>query len=358
MTVITGREPRLARGKQGQYRLSLRGLGTMLNVLPPDKISLEAAAAALRSRDFFVRYNAARILRRRGDRDARLILHEALNTGDVPTRASVARELYGFTWFSAEPLLRQALKDHDARVRECAVYALCDLRDLNGYRLLVEVLQHETDDVRAAAAWGLRNCQDIEAVPALQAVLLADDPDVRVQGLEALGANDTSQALPVVRLALDDPEPDVKYAATLSLIELQSEASFREVAQLIKTTNGVTRQSILRGFFHATNYLLIDVGKSRDVGIIIDALEEALLDPMPPARLAAIWPLAWMRHPRAPIILKRAYDVEQDSETKARIVRIAFNLMSEASKDILRDALHSDDEQVREAAEQVRLTSR
>jgi hypothetical protein len=65
-----------------------------------------------------------------------------------------------------------------------------------------------------------------------------------------------------------------------------------------------------------------------------------------------------MRHPRAPIILKRAYDVEQDSETKARIVRIAFNLMSEASKDILRDALHSDDEQVREAAEQVRLTSR
>ncbi len=359
MTVITGREPRLARGKQGQYRLSPRSLGTLLNILPPEKISLDAAAAALRSRDFFVRYNAARLLRRRGDRDARLIMQAALTTGEVPTRASVARELYGFSWFSAEPVLRQALKDHDARVRECAVYALCDLRELNGYQLLVEVLRHETDDVRAAAAWGLRNCQDTEAVPVLQAVLLAEDPDVRVQALEALGANDTPQALSVVRQALHDPDPDVKYAATLSLIELQGEACFREVAHLIETTNGVTRRAILRGFFHATNYLLIDVGRSQDAESIIDALEkEAVLDPLPAARLAAIWPLAWMRHPRAPIILTQAYHREQDSETKARIVRIAWNLMSEARDKILRDALQSEDAQIRDAAEQIQLASR
>ena len=355
---LTGREPRLARGKQSQYRLSLRGLGTMLNILPPEKISLEAAAAALRSKDFFVRYNAARILRRRGDRDARLIMQAALTTGEVPTRASVARELYGFSWFSAEPLLRQALKDHDARVRECAVYALCDLRELNAYQLLVEVLHDETDDVRAAAAWGLRSCQDPEAVPVLQAVLLAEDPDVRVQALEALGANDTPQALPVVRNSMNDPDPDVKYAATLSLIELQSEACFRELAHVIENTQGITRQYILRGFFHATNYLLIDVGKSRDVEAIIHALEKALRDPLPAARLAAIWPLAWMRHPRAPIVLKRAYDVEQDMETKARIVRIAWNLMSEARDEILEDAAQSEDEQVREAVAQIRLLSR
>jgi len=62
---LTGREPRLTH-KKGHYRLSLRGLGTMLNVLPPEAISLEAAAAALGSKDFYVRYNAARLLRRRG----------------------------------------------------------------------------------------------------------------------------------------------------------------------------------------------------------------------------------------------------------------------------------------------------
>ena len=135
-TDLTGREPRLAH-KKGHYRLSLRGLGTMLNMLPPEAISLDAAAAALRNKDFYVRYNAARLLRRRGDRDARQIMEDALISGDVPTRASVARELYGFSWYSAEPLLRRALNDEDVRVHECAVYALCDLRELHGYQLMV-----------------------------------------------------------------------------------------------------------------------------------------------------------------------------------------------------------------------------
>ncbi len=354
LPTITGREPRLAY-KKGHYRLSLRGLGTMLNILPPQSISLDAAEAALRNKDFYVRYNAARLLRRRGDRDARVIMEDALMNGEAPTRASVARELYGFSWYSAEPLLRQALKDEDVRVHECAVYALCDLRELRGYQLLVEVLPNENDHVKAAAAWGLHNCQDPEAVPVLQVALTATDPDVRVKVLEALGANDTPEALPVVRGALDDLEPDVQYAATLSLVELQSEACFLEIARLIEHTTGSKRQQILRGFFHATNYLLLDVATTSTADIVIDALEQALLDPLPEARLAAIWPLAWIRMPRAPHILKRAYDAEHDSEVKARIVKIAYNLMSEAREEILLDASQSGDAVVKEAAEQIRI---
>ena len=354
-TTLTGREPRLTQ-KKGHYRLSLRGLGTMLNVLPPEAISLDAAEAALRNKDFYVRYNAARLLRRRGDRDARIIMEDALMNGDVPTRASVARELYGFSWFSSEPLLRRALKDEDVRVHECAVYALCDLRELQGFQLLVEVLPNEPDHVKAAAAWGLHNCQDPEAVPVLQAALLAQDPDVRVKTLESLGANDTPPALPVVRAALNDPEPEVKYAATLSLIELQSEAGFAEIAELIEQTTGQTRQQILRGFFHATNYLAIDVARTSSADIIVNALEKALRDPSPEARLAAIWPLSWIRQPRAPHLLKQAYEAEQDSEIKARIVKIAYNLMSDAREEILLDAQQSQEAAVKEAAEQIRLT--
>ena len=52
-------------------------------------------------------------LRRRGDRDARLIMQEVLTRGEPRPRASVARQLYGFSWFAAEPLLRQALQDPD-----------------------------------------------------------------------------------------------------------------------------------------------------------------------------------------------------------------------------------------------------
>jgi hypothetical protein len=88
---------------------------------------------------------------------------------------------------------------------------------------------------------------------------------------------------------------------------------------------------------------------------VLDALEQALLDPLPEARLAVIWPLAWIRLPRASATLKRAYEEEQDSAVKARIVKIAYNLMSEVREEILRDASQSSDEVVKEAAEQIRI---
>lgn len=362
-TPITGREPRLATAKtrQGKRRLNPRSLATMLNILPPEAISLEAAAVMLRNEDFFVRYNAAKMLGRRGDRDARLVLEDALKTGEPRTRATAARHLYGFSWFAAEPLIRHALKDSDSRVREAAIYALCDLRDLNAYQLMVEVLKNEEDNVRAAAAWGLRESQDAAAVPVLKVVLEAQDPEVRIKALEALGQNDTPDAMPVVRNAMNDPEPDVKYAATLSLLELAGESWLEELSGVIGRTSGITREQVLKGFFHATNYLKIDVAKTNAVDLMIDALETALLDDMPQVRLAATWPLAWMRHRRTPDILRRAYMLETDSLVKAQIVRVSNSLMDEnpasaswkAAETILQDALKSADERVKKAADEI-----
>ncbi|MCU0496602.1 MAG: HEAT repeat domain-containing protein [Anaerolineae bacterium] len=361
---ITGREPRLASGytKKGERRLSLRHLGTMLNLLPPEAVSLDALAAAVHNEEFFVRFNAAKLLSRRADRDSRLILQDVLDNGDVPARASVARHLYGFSWFAAEPLIRKALKDKDYRVREAAIYALCDLRELNAYQLMVEVLKNEEDDVRAAAAWGLRDCQDSAAVPVLEVVLQAQDPEVRIKALEALGANDTPEAMPVVRDAMNDPEPEVKYAATLSLLELSGERWLQELSGIIGRTSGVTLQQVLRGFFHATNYLKIDVGRTKAADLMIDALETALLDTMPEVRRAVIWPLAWMRHARTPQILRKSYNIELDSEVKAEIVRISTSLMSSltganseelaAADYILQDALQSQDPKIKTAAEE------
>ena len=90
-TTITGREPRLATGtmEQGKQRLSLRRLGTMLNVLPPNAVALDAIKEMLRSEEFFVRYNAAKLLSKRADRDARLVMEDALKNGQPRTRASV-----------------------------------------------------------------------------------------------------------------------------------------------------------------------------------------------------------------------------------------------------------------------------
>ncbi|MBX3066513.1 MAG: HEAT repeat domain-containing protein [Anaerolineae bacterium] len=353
---ITGKEPALslnAAHPQGQRRLSLRGLATMLNILPASAISLEALRESLKSAAFYVRYNAALKLAERGDRDARLVIQEVLNNDPAPSRASAARHLYGFSWFAAEPLIRLALEDSDSRVREGVVYAMCDMRDLHAYALMTEALriEDEVDNVRDAAAWGLRDCHDPAAVPVLEAALLAGDPDVRVRALEALGANDTPQAIPVIREAMNDPEPDVKYAATLSLLEVAGEGWLQELSGVIGSVRGETLQAVLRGFFHASNYLKIDIARSGAADMMIDALESALLDDLPAARLAAVWPLAWMRHERTPIVLRQAYFRETDSEVKAQIVRVSVSLMSQAGEAILEDALNSRDPQVREVAE-------
>ncbi len=349
---LTGLEPRLSAGlPRGQQRLSLRRLGTMLNALPPEAIALEAAAAMLRSDEFFVRYNAGKILARRGDRDARRILLETLNDAPPPSRASAARHLYGFSWFAAEPLLRQALGDPDHRVREGAIYALCDRRDLHAYRLAAETLHDEVDEVRLAAAWALNNRQDPAAVPVLAAALMADDPDVRVQALESLGATETPEALPVVRRAIeDDAEPGVKYAATLSLIELVGEDCLAEVADRVRATTGTTRAAILRGLFQATNYLHIDVTGSTAIETLVDALAGALADQAPATRLAAVWPLAWMDHPRAPDLLVETFRGEADRETRLEMLRITTALMSPAGATLLADALDSPDEELRDLA--------
>lgn len=365
MTQITGREPRLSSGysRKGERRLSLRRFATMLNMLPPDAVSLEALAAAVNNDEFFVRFNAAKMLSKRGDRDSRLIIENTLKNGETPSRASVARHLYGFSWFSAEPLIKIALADEDYRVRESAIYALCDLREYNAYQLMVEVLKDEDDQVREAAAFGLRDTQDSAAVPVLEVVLQAKDPDVRVKALEALGANDTPEAKPVVREAINDPDPYVKYSAVLSLLELSGESWLQELSGIIGRTSGVTLQQVLRGFFHATNYLKIDVGKSSAADLMIDALETALLDDMAEVRQATIWPLAWMRHERTPMILRKTYNLEQVSDVKAEIVRITNSLMAansgataeelKVADDILQDALKSTDEVVKAAADEV-----
>jgi HEAT repeat protein len=362
-TKITGREPVLAIGSTtaGKRRLSLRHLATMLNVLPPDAISLDAAKEMLRNENYFVRYNAAKMLSRRGDREARMVMQDMLTNGEARSRATVARHLYGFSWFAAEPLVRQALKDTDSRVREGAMYSLCDWREINAFQMMIEYLKNEDDNVREAAAFGLRDCQDPAAVPVLEVVLEAKDPDVRIRALEALGANDTPEAMPVVRNAMNDSEPDVKYAAALSLLELAGEAWLEELSGVIGRTSGVARQQILKAFFHASNYLKIDVAKTKAADLMIDALESALLDDMPSVREATIWPLAWMRHDRAPGILRRSYHLEQESTVKAHIVRVATSLMSDdkdspsakAAEEILQDALQSKDELVRKTATEI-----
>lgn len=324
-TPITGREPRLVQSTaiKGKQRLSLRRLGNLLSNISPDSVSLEAAVQMLQSDDFYVRFSAAELLGKRADRETRLALQELLNTADTPIRASIARHLYYFSWFVAEPLLRQALADPDPRVHESAIYALCNLRDLNAFQLLLEYLPAEPDDIKVAAAWGLNDCQDPAAVPVLEIVLAAEDPEVRVKALESLGATGSLAAVPAVRQILHhDPVPDAVYAAALSLVELAGEDSLGELAAAITTSEGEKRCQILRGMFHATSYRHIAIMAAPAADTLLEALALALHDNTADIRVAAVYPLAWMGRERPLALAREAVQREANPSVREQMTHI------------------------------------
>ncbi|MBN2550514.1 MAG: Hsp70 family protein [Anaerolineales bacterium] len=351
---ITGREPSPAnaqRRSSGLQRLSPRNLGTLLNMLSPDAISLEAAAEALRSQEFYVRYAAANLLSKRGDRDARRIIQDVLTSGSAPQRASVAFHLYRFSWFVAEPMLRQALRDEDLRVRENAIYALCRFGGLQASHMLLEAMPGANDRLHLAAAWGLSVNPQPESVPVLEIILKSNNPDVRVKALEALGASQCSQAVSSVKIGAKDADPDVIYAAALSWIELEGEDCFAGLAQEIHSSQGLARRSLVQAFFHATNYLFIDVAHSPEAETMIAALSAALTDELPETRRGAAMPLAWIHHDAAAAALMNGYHQELDSEVKAHLLYTAVSLMSPTRDTLMGEAIHSPDETIRAAAE-------
>jgi HEAT repeat protein len=322
---LTGREPSLVQaiGIKGKQRLSLRRLGGMLSGIAPDSVSLEAAVEMLQSDDFYVRFSAAELLGKRADRETRLALQELLKTADTPIRASIARHLYYFSWFVAEPLLQQAFTDPDPRVHESAIYALCNLRDLNAFQLLQEVLPNEPDDIKVAAAWGLNDCLDPAAVPVLEIVLAADEPEVRVKALESLGATNSPSAVPSVsKVIQNDPSPEAAYAAALTLVEIIGEDSLAELAQAITNKRGEHRHQLIRGLFHATSYRHIDIPSTAAAGEVIDALALALEDDSADIRIAAIYPLAWMGGERPMALVREAEAQEGDTAVREQIAHI------------------------------------
>ena len=148
----------------------------------------------------------------------------------------------------------------------------------------------------------------------------------------ALGANGTPGALPFVQTAITaDPAYEVQYAATLSLVELLGASSLPICCDLITTTQGTNRQAVLQAVFHATNYLHIDLEATGQVDALIDALAAALHDADPQARMAAVWPLAWLRAPRAADVLTAAHAHEGDPAVRDHIRRVATSLVSPAA---------------------------
>ena len=348
----------MSTGSSGGYRLSLRNLAFALNFLSSSQVSTDALAAALRSKDCLVRFNAAKLLCQRGDRDSRLIFDDVLAHGTPPQRASAVRHLYQFSWFAAEPLFKRALKDADVRVREGAVFALCKMRAPEAYSLAQNVLNGPdvSDSLRMSAIWGVYSNPDAGAIPVLKQSLTAESPKIREQALEVLGATGSADAIPIVCRALNDPDLDVKYATILSWVELAGESCFVELAHLIESTQGEERRVILRAFFHGTNYMGIDVALSPAIAEVVTALRSALADDLLRTRISAILPLAWIHHPLTEQALREGFQRERDGNVKAYMLTYAVNFSSPVANALLHASLKDDDILVRQTGEYLQST--
>lgn len=348
-TVRSGAEPALARRPRGGF--SLPGLASFFDLLAPGRVSARSLAAALRSDDSLARFDAAEALARRGDRDARLAFEEILTSGAPHQRASAAQHVHRFSWFGAQPLYLKALADADTRVREAAVFSLCKMRLPVAYALVTETLPTGGDALLRAAVWGMYDHPDPAAVPVLKVALRAADPGIRELALEVLGASEAPEAIPVVKAMLSDPSLEVQYAATLSWVELARAECFGELAGWIEQTSGQQRQAILRGLFHAANYMGIETGTAPAALALIQALIAALGDDLPETRLAACLPLAWARHPLAESGLLEGFRHETDGQIRARMLSAAVHLMSPCAGQLLVEAGRDPDLLVRQTAE-------
>jgi len=95
----------------------------------------------------------------------------------------------------------------------------------------------------------------------------------------------------------------------------------------------------------------VETGASADVFLLLQALENALKDDLPEARLAAFLPLAWMRHTKAEATLIAGYRNEIHADTKAHMLTAAVHLMSPAAGILLEEALNDKDTLLRQTAQ-------
>ena len=95
----------------------------------------------------------------------------------------------------------------------------------------------------------------------------------------------------------------------------------------------------------------IETGSAPDAVLLIKALDTALCDDLPDARLAAFLPLTWARHPLAESALLEGFRRETNSDVKAHMLTSAAHLMSPCAALLLAEAQNSPDLLVRQTAE-------
>lgn len=159
--------------------------------------------AALQDSHYNVRWLAALILGRIGDRETASPLIGLLKDYFQPIRREAARALGRIGERSAVPHLIETLDDENEYVRAAAILALGRIGP-NAVKELLAALDDDSVWVRAAAAEALGESRVLSAAPDLVAHLRKDSSKVRTAAALALGRLGDPAALPPLVEAFQD----------------------------------------------------------------------------------------------------------------------------------------------------------
>jgi len=236
------------------------------------KRDVEGLIKALQHKDYLVRKEAARSLKKVGDERAVLPLTKTLKfeewQSDSPILSSV-RE------FSAEalsiigderaiPHLIQSIReDKDDEVRWRSVYALGKIGDRSVVEVLIEALNSESWIVRENAARALGNIGAYEGVDSLISALDDREWRVRKNTVIALGEIDDPDAIRPLLKLLSDEDADVR-RKTVDVLAHMGDVAYYPLMELFQGKDWFTRSKAAE--------VLGKIGDRRAVPLFIDTL--------------------------------------------------------------------------------------
>lgn len=249
-------------------------------------------------------------------------------------------------------LVRDLREQEDPQVRRRAAWWLGEHEDTTAVPAVISALRDEDGDVRLVAAWALGEIKDHKAIPPLIRRLERDeDFFVREMAALALGEIGQSEAVAPLMEAFKTEE-DLRPAIIWALGEIRGDEAqvaraiafgkvgekpwensevwaraedenFDDVSFEIDVLLVQTRSNDPQERYRATVLLgvLGRVDGIDEVEIVVDALLEALRDPVPKVRAAAVWSLDETNPSRS---MRNGYEHSETSLTEHRMNSLGY----------------------------------
>jgi HEAT repeat protein len=208
------------------------------------------------------------------------------------------------------PHAARGLVDENRGVRFVAAMTIGDLQLDHLAHLLEPLLRDESESVQAAAIFGLHRCGQPVDLNSLASMIVSDDPEVRGNAAMVLGKLGNPTAVPVIRMSVGRGM-DLVSEARVKMVDLQ-------VAEALVNLGETQEIEVIRAALFAppeqgelTALAAMMCGRLRDQRAVPNLVRLALQTgpSRQPAevRMAAVWALAHIDPPQAPIEVPLEY---------------------------------------------------